>query len=262
MVGVGAGLANGGLIPFVCGAAPFLTGRALEQIKADLAYSNANVKLCGISPRHGLRRARPDAPLDRGLGLAAGHRQPDGDRARRPDRDRRRPSSGRRAIAGPMFIRMSAASACRTPAEDHKFELGRRQSAARRRRRHADRQRHARPRGMVEGRGDPRRRAAWRRGCSTWPRCARWTTRRCVAAAAETGAIVTAEEHTRPRRPGRRCRGGRRGRAARCRCASSACPASSRRPARPSSCSTSSAWPPAGVADAAQALIARKAANA
>lgn len=49
MVGVGAGLANGGLIPFVTGAAPFLTGRALEQIKADMAYSNQNVKLCGIS---------------------------------------------------------------------------------------------------------------------------------------------------------------------------------------------------------------------
>src|SRR5258708_28952114 len=49
MIGVGAGLANGGLIPFVCGASPFLTGRALEQSKADLAYSNANVKLCGMS---------------------------------------------------------------------------------------------------------------------------------------------------------------------------------------------------------------------
>ena len=49
MIGVGAGLANGGLIPFVCGASPFLTGRALEQIKADMAYSNANVKLCGMS---------------------------------------------------------------------------------------------------------------------------------------------------------------------------------------------------------------------
>ncbi|MEK1930246.1 MAG: transketolase family protein [Pararhizobium sp.] len=49
MVGVGAGLANGGLLPFVCGAACFLTGRALEQIKADIAYSNANVKLVGIS---------------------------------------------------------------------------------------------------------------------------------------------------------------------------------------------------------------------
>lgn len=49
MVGVGAGLANGGKIPFVCAASPFLTGRALEQIKADVAYSEKNVKLCGIS---------------------------------------------------------------------------------------------------------------------------------------------------------------------------------------------------------------------
>jgi transketolase len=50
LVGVGAGLANGGLIPFVSAAAPFLTGRALEQIKADCAYSNAHVVLCGQSP--------------------------------------------------------------------------------------------------------------------------------------------------------------------------------------------------------------------
>lgn len=49
MVGVGAGLANGGKIPFVCAASPFLTGRALEQIKADVAYSETNVKLVGIS---------------------------------------------------------------------------------------------------------------------------------------------------------------------------------------------------------------------
>jgi transketolase len=49
MVGVSAGLANGGLIPFVCGASCFLTGRALEQIKADLGYSRRNVKLCGMS---------------------------------------------------------------------------------------------------------------------------------------------------------------------------------------------------------------------
>jgi transketolase len=50
MVGVGAGLALSGYVPFVCGAAPFLTGRALEQIKADVAYSQAPVVLCGMSP--------------------------------------------------------------------------------------------------------------------------------------------------------------------------------------------------------------------
>jgi transketolase len=49
MVGMAAGLANGGKVPFVCGAASFLTGRALEQIKVDVGYSQANVKLCGIS---------------------------------------------------------------------------------------------------------------------------------------------------------------------------------------------------------------------
>jgi len=49
VVAVGAGLANGGKIPFVSAAACFLTGRALEQIKADIAYSNVNVKLIGQS---------------------------------------------------------------------------------------------------------------------------------------------------------------------------------------------------------------------
>jgi transketolase len=50
MVGVAAGLANGGRIPFVSAASCFLTARALEQIKADVAYSHHNVKLCGMSP--------------------------------------------------------------------------------------------------------------------------------------------------------------------------------------------------------------------
>src|SRR5918997_2680649 len=50
MVGVAAGLANGGRIPFVSAASCFLTARALEQIKADVAYSDHNVKLCGMSP--------------------------------------------------------------------------------------------------------------------------------------------------------------------------------------------------------------------
>lgn len=49
MVGVGAGLANGGKIPFVSAASCFLTARAMEQIKVDCAYGQGNVKLCGIS---------------------------------------------------------------------------------------------------------------------------------------------------------------------------------------------------------------------
>lgn len=50
MVGVGTGLANGGMVPYVCGAGCFLTARAMEQVKVDLAYSKSNVKLCAMSP--------------------------------------------------------------------------------------------------------------------------------------------------------------------------------------------------------------------
>lgn len=49
LVGVAAGLANGGRVAFASGAACFLTARAMEQIKADLAYTGVNVTLCGMS---------------------------------------------------------------------------------------------------------------------------------------------------------------------------------------------------------------------
>jgi len=49
MIGMASGLTNGGKIPFVAAAACFLTARPLEQIKNDIAYTNANVKLCGVS---------------------------------------------------------------------------------------------------------------------------------------------------------------------------------------------------------------------
>ncbi len=49
MVGVAAGLACGGLKPFACAPACFISARSFEQVKVDLAYSNTNVKLIGIS---------------------------------------------------------------------------------------------------------------------------------------------------------------------------------------------------------------------
>jgi len=50
LIGVAAGLANGGKLPIVAGASCFLTARGMEQLKADLAYTNANVTVCGMSP--------------------------------------------------------------------------------------------------------------------------------------------------------------------------------------------------------------------
>lgn len=123
LVGVGAGLANGGKVPFVCAASCFLTGRALEQIKVDVAYSNANVKLCGISSglaygalgptHHSIEdfawiRAIPNvavvAPADRFETAAAT------DWAANYD--------------GPVFLRLSRVGVPDLFAEDHSFILG------------------------------------------------------------------------------------------------------------------------------------------
>ncbi|MFH0758405.1 MAG: transketolase C-terminal domain-containing protein [Bacteroidota bacterium] len=48
-VGVSAGLALAGKNVFVCGPACFYSARALEQVKVDVAYSKANVKIIGVS---------------------------------------------------------------------------------------------------------------------------------------------------------------------------------------------------------------------
>ncbi len=49
LVGISAGLASNGKKVFAVSPACFLTARALEQIKNDVAYSNNPVKLVGIS---------------------------------------------------------------------------------------------------------------------------------------------------------------------------------------------------------------------
>lgn len=48
-VGVGAGVAMAGKKAFVCGPACFYSARSIEQFKNDVAYSNANVKIIGVS---------------------------------------------------------------------------------------------------------------------------------------------------------------------------------------------------------------------
>lgn len=48
-IGISAGLANGGLRPFVCGPACFYSLRSAEQVKVDVGYSHTNVKIIGVS---------------------------------------------------------------------------------------------------------------------------------------------------------------------------------------------------------------------
>lgn len=47
MVGIAAGMAISGKIPFVGSFANFCTTRVLDQIRMAVAYSNTNVKICG-----------------------------------------------------------------------------------------------------------------------------------------------------------------------------------------------------------------------
>jgi transketolase len=49
IVGIAAGLAHSGKKPFVTSPACFLSMRSIEQVKVDVAYSGTNVKLIGIS---------------------------------------------------------------------------------------------------------------------------------------------------------------------------------------------------------------------
>lgn len=49
IVGMSAGLAHSGKKPFVTSPACFLSMRSIEQVKVDVAYSRTNVKLIGIS---------------------------------------------------------------------------------------------------------------------------------------------------------------------------------------------------------------------
>ena len=46
LMGVAAGLANSGFIPFASSFAVFATGRGYEQIRNSIAYPNLNVKIC------------------------------------------------------------------------------------------------------------------------------------------------------------------------------------------------------------------------
>lgn len=48
LMGVAAGLANGGFIPITGNATPFLISRSNEQLKIDISYSNSNVKVNGM----------------------------------------------------------------------------------------------------------------------------------------------------------------------------------------------------------------------
>jgi transketolase len=124
LVGVGAGLANGGLIPFVSAAAPFLTGRALEQIKADVAYSNTHVILCGQSPGVAYGELGPTHHSIEDLSWT---RAIDNLNVLVPADPAQTRAAVRWAVAnpGPLYLRVPRFKVPEVTPEDAKLELGR-----------------------------------------------------------------------------------------------------------------------------------------
>lgn len=123
MVGVASGLANGGRIPFVSAASCFLTGRALEQIKADVAYSNSNVKLCGMSPGVAYGEL---GPTHHSIEDIAWLRAIAGMTIVVPADPIETAAALRWAAAvdGPVFIRVSRMSVPKVYPDDYEFEVG------------------------------------------------------------------------------------------------------------------------------------------
>ena len=206
--------------------------------------------------RRGLRRARADPPLDRGLAwlraIANLSVVVPADPAETDQAVRAAHRHG-----GPVFMRTSRMPVPAVHEAGYRFAFGQGGSSPGRQRRDDHRQRR-----------DGRARAGGRRPA-----------RRARASRARVLNMATVEpprprgdpgRSARDRRdrdgrgahgPGRSGRGGRRARrpsSARCRCGSSASPASSRRPGRPSSCSSTSGSRPTASRAAARELVQRR----
>lgn len=123
MIGVGAGLANGGMVPFVCGASCFLTARAMEQLKVDLGYSNSNVKICGMSSGMAYGQL---GPTHHSIEDVAWTRIIPNLSVVVPADPFETSQAMRYALQhqGPMFLRISRMPVCAVHPQDYQFALG------------------------------------------------------------------------------------------------------------------------------------------
>ena len=123
MVGVGNGLANGGMVPYLCGASCFLTARAMEQVKVDLAYSKANVRVCGMSSGMAYGQL---GPTHHSIEDISWTRILPNLTVIVPADDVETAAVMRYSLQhqGPMFIRISRISVPRVHGDDYEFRLG------------------------------------------------------------------------------------------------------------------------------------------
>ena len=123
LVGVATGLALGGYVAVTTNAAPFLVGRANEQVKNDVCYSQTNVKLVGLNagvcygPLASTHHAIDDLSIMRGFGNIQIFAPSDAVETR---------EIFRYALQheGPVYIRMDSAKFPTFHEENYQFEPG------------------------------------------------------------------------------------------------------------------------------------------
>lgn len=123
MVGMAAGLALEGKIPYCVSFAPFMSMRALEQVRTDICYMNLNARILGIysgvSQAGSTHSGLEDAGIFRGIPNIAVVVASDVGMVKKI-------FEASLTHQGPMYIRLSQGSNdCQIYAEDYEFVIGR-----------------------------------------------------------------------------------------------------------------------------------------
>jgi len=123
LVGVAAGLGLAGKVAVTCNAAPFLISRANEQVKVDVCYNRANVKMFGLNagasygPLASTHHSLDDIAVMRGFGHVEIYAPADGAECRQ---------IVEHALAhdGPVYVRLDGKALPDLHGSDYRFVPG------------------------------------------------------------------------------------------------------------------------------------------
>jgi len=123
LVGVAAGLGLAGKVAVTCNAAPFLISRANEQVKVDVCYNRANVKMFGLNagtsygPLASTHHSLDDIAVMRGFGHVEIYAPADGSECRQI-------VEHALAYDGPVYIRLDGKALPDLHGPDYRFVPG------------------------------------------------------------------------------------------------------------------------------------------
>jgi transketolase len=124
MVGISAGLALCGKIPFAATIAVFASMRCYEQIRSDVCYQNLNVKIVGVGagfkygPLGATHHATEDIAIMRALPNMTIVVPADG-------RETRKATAALATHPGPAYLRLGRTGEPEVYRDDYEFQLGR-----------------------------------------------------------------------------------------------------------------------------------------